>query len=1218
MINIKDILKQRVLVLDGAMGTMIQRHSFSESDFRGNEFKDWTINIKGCNDVLCRTQPDKIKQIHMQYLEAGADIIETNSFNSTSISLSDYNLQDYAYKINYESALLAREAADIFNKLNPDKPRFVAGSMGPTNRTASISPDVNRPEYRNVSYDELKEAYYVQSKGLIEGGVDIILIETIFDTLNAKAAISGVNKAINELRRVEIMLSLTVSDKSGRTLSGQTIEAFLASVMHADILSIGLNCSFGATDMLPFLRELGRLSPDFISAYPNAGLPNQFGEYDETPETMCSNVHAFLDERLVNIIGGCCGTTPEHIKHISDIAALAKPHIPSDITPIATLSGLEVLHIESSNNFLNIGERCNVAGSRKFLRLIKEKSYNEALNIARQQVEDGAQVIDINMDDAMLEAEQEMVVFLNLIASDPDICKVPIMIDSSKFNIIESGLKCVQGKSIVNSISLKEGEIQFLERAQKIKSLGAAVVVMAFDEKGQADTFERKIEICERAYNLLTQKIDFNPCDIIFDPNILAIATGIKEHNNYAKDFIDATEWIKKNLPHAMVSGGVSNLSFSFRGNNYLREVMHSVFLYHAIKVGMDMGIVNPSSAVDYQDIPSDLLVLVEDVILNRNEEATEKLIDVAESLKNNSVAKSDNIKEEQEFKTVEEKIIFALRKGISDNLEVYIDEALKKYNRAVDIIDGPLMSAMNEVGDLFGEGKMFLPQVVKSARTMKRAVEILTPYIESQKGDASATKSGKILISTVKGDVHDIGKNIVGIILACNNFEVIDLGVMVPTEEIIKAAKEHNVDFVCLSGLITPSLEEMCIVAKEMEREGMNIPLMIGGATTSELHTAIKIAPNYSGPVFHMKDAAQNPVLASKLQNPATREETINSLKISQDNIRESFKNKKCIPLYKARENSYKIDWDSYKIPIPKAEGITRLNNIDISEVRDFINWKFFFNAWKLSGNYSFTPDIIDNEQAQLDIIDSVESDKREKVREAMHLYIDANKMLNSLTLKMNCSVGIFNAYSDNEIIHIRFNDNIISIPTLRQQSDSQVNLSLSDFVAPEKYNDYIGTFVVAIGEEYNKYLDLFKDDDYKSLLLQSLADRLAEATSEWLHKKVREDIWGYEAQNLSTSKNVIRNENYKGIRPAIGYPSLPDMSLNFELDKILDYKQTGITLTEHGAMSPSSSVSGIYIAHPDSSYFLIGNIDNEQLKEYSDKRGVTVEEVLKYTTKL
>ena len=1213
MVNIKDILKERVLVLDGAMGTMIQKLSLTESDFRGEEFRDWNVNLKGCNDILSITQPDKIKRIHIEYLEAGADIIETNSFNSTSVSLADYDLAGYAARINYCSAMIAREAADLFNLNDPSKPRFVAGSIGPTNRTASISPDVSSPAERNITFDELAEAYYVQTKALIDGGVDLLLIETIFDTLNAKAAIFGAEKAIAETRPVPIMLSLTVSDKSGRTLSGQTIEAFLASVMHADVLSVGLNCSFGATDMLPFLRELGEKSVNFISAYPNAGLPNRFGEYDETPQTMRDNVKAFTDESLVNILGGCCGTTPEHISEICRLAETAKPHQISNPEQGSVLSGLEVLHINSSNNFLNIGERCNVAGSRKFLRLIKEKKYDEALEIARAQVEAGAQVIDINMDDAMLEAEQEMVTFLNLIASDPDICKVPLMIDSSKFNVIESGLKCVQGKPVVNSISLKEGEDSFLEKAALIKKMGAAVVVMAFDEIGQADTFERKKEICERAYNLLTQRIDFNPHDIIFDPNVLAIATGIKEHNNYARDFIEATRWIKANLPHAMISGGISNLSFSFRGNNYLREVMHSVFLYHAIKAGMDMGIVNPSSSIDYQDIPADLLTLVEDVVLNRDEDATERLIDIAHELKEKETSKGPSKADDLEGKSIEEKIIFALRKGITENLDTYISEALQKYDRAVDIIDGPLMQAMNEVGRLFGEGKMFLPQVVKSARTMKKAVELLTPTIEAQKESASTTKAGKFVIATVKGDVHDIGKNIVGIILACNNYEVIDLGVMVPTEEIIKAAIEFKADFVGLSGLITPSLEEMCNVAKDMERKGLNIPLMIGGATTSELHTAVKIAPNYSGPVFHLKDAAQNPIVAARLQNPSTKEEAVNELKTYQEDLRESLKEKKCISIEDARRRAFKSAPETQMIGAPLTPGRTLIENIPVSEIRSFINWKYFFNAWKVSGSFPFSEEFLSDNSKFESWIVTVPTDKRDKALHAFNLYRDANKMLDELNLTMNCIVGLYNAYSENDSIFIQTGNETFEIPTLRQQSDTPVSLSLSDFIAPKGKGDHIGTFAVAIGPEYTAYLKEFNKsgDDYDSILLQTLGDRLAEATSEWLHKKVRQELWGYEKEEIKTG-------DHQGIRPAVGYPSLPDMSLNFILDGILDFKSIGISMTEHGAMSPSSSVSGIYIAHPESSYFMLGDIDNDQMHEYADKRGVNTDEILKYTSKV
>ena len=917
--NLKKELENRVLVLDGGMGTMVQKYGLTELDYRGARFADSEFNQKGNNDLLCITRPDVIREIHAKYLEAGADIIETCSFNSQRISMSDYGMEANIRELNIAAARLAREEADRFTIQNPHKPRFVAGSVGPTNKTASISPDVNNPAMRGVTFAELAEAYQEQMEALIEGGVDALLIETIFDTLNAKAAIFAAEKAMDNCgRNVYLMLSATVADVSGRTLSGQTIEAFINSVSHANLLSIGLNCSFGAKDLKPYLQTVSNMAPCYVSAYPNAGLPNQFGEYDETPETMASQVVEYVNEKLVNIIGGCCGTTPEHICAYQAFVNDAEPRKPREKSRDMALSGLEPLVVKSCNLetgeterslFVNVGERCNVAGSRKFLRLISEKNYEEALSIARQQVEDGAQIIDVNMDDAMLDSKAEMVTFLNLIASEPEISKLPIMIDSSKWEVIEAGLQCVQGKCVVNSISLKEGEEAFLEKARKIRSYGAAVVVMAFDEKGQADTFERKKEICGRAYKLLTEKAGFLPQDIIFDPNVLAIATGIEEHNNYGVDFIEAARWIRQNLPYAKISGGVSNLSFSFRGNNPVREAMHSVFLYHAIKAGMDMGIVNAGMLQVYEDIPSDLLQCVEDVVLNRRPDATERMIEKAEEIKAQASGEKTERRDEWRSKPLNERIEYSLIKGIGDYLETDMEEARAAYPNVVEIIEKPLMDGMNTVGELFGAGKMFLPQVVKTARVMKKAVAILQPYIEAQKAD-NASKSGKILIATVKGDVHDIGKNIVSVILACNNYEIIDLGVMVPTEKIIQTALEEQVDIVCLSGLITPSLEEMCQVAAEMQKAGMRIPLMIGGATTSKIHTAVKIATQYEGPVFHMKDASQNTFAAAQVLNLKTRDAYIEKNRAEQQSIRDEQAAKKSnlMSIDEARKNKLNL----------------------------------------------------------------------------------------------------------------------------------------------------------------------------------------------------------------------------------------------------------------------------------------------------------------------
>ena len=1223
--TIQDALKQRILILDGAMGTMIQRYNLSENDYRGTLFTGHTGELKGNNDLLSLTQPRIISEIHEAYLQAGADIIETNTFNATSVSMSDYGVQNYIWEINRNAALLARKAADKYS--TADKPRFVAGAVGPTNKTCSMSPDVNNPAFRSLNYDNLVLSYLEQMKALLSGGVDALLIETVFDTLNAKAALYAAESAMEETGiHVPVMVSVTVSDSGGRTLSGQTLEAFLASVQHAPILTLGLNCSFGARDMKPFLKRLSEIAPYYISAYPNAGLPNRFGEYDETPEVMANQMKEFVEENLVNIIGGCCGTTPAHIALYNDLIANKKPHTPVDKPNVLWLSGLERLEIKPENNFINVGERCNVAGSRKFLRLISEKKYEEALDIARKQVEDGAQVIDINMDDAMLDAKSEMVTFLNLIASEPEISKVPIMIDSSKWEVIEAGLKCVQGKSIVNSISLKEGENAFLDHARIIKKLGAAMVVMAFDEKGQADSFERKTEVCERAYKLLTQKAGIDPNDIIFDPNILAIATGIDEHLNYGVDFIRATAWIKKNLPGAKVSGGISNLSFSFRGNNYIREAMHAAFLFHAIKAGMDMGIVNPGTAVTYTDIPEKVLSVIEDVILNRNQEATEKLITLADELKNQQSGTVSEKKDARAGMSLDERLEYALIKGISENLETDLAEAMKVYGKAVKIIDGPLMKGMNTVGELFGAGKMFLPQVVKTARTMKQAVAILEPFIETEKSDSgSSAKAGKFLLATVKGDVHDIGKNIVGVVLACNNYEVIDLGVMVPTETIIKTAIEEKVDIVCLSGLITPSLEEMCHVAEEMEKAGMNIPLMIGGATTSKIHTAVKIAPRYSGPVIHVKDASQNPLIAAQLANKETREIFLKQLREEQKNLRESIKEKMpLISLQEARKHKFETDWTKYNPVKPSLPGKIQKLHLSVKEIRPYINWIFFFNAWKLGGKFASIAFINGCDHCKASWLTQFPEQERAKAAEAMQLYKEASRMLDKLIdneIKTNILLGIFEADSQDESIHIHKGNSSFIIPCLRQQIQKKENnafyYSLSDFVMPSnmKRTDYVGVFTVTAGEEIENLIEYYKqqDDNYNALLLQSLADRIAEAATELLHYRVRKEIWGYSPDEEATVESLLK-EHYQGIRPAIGYPSLPDQSLTFDIGKLLGFDQIGVSLTENGAMKPNSTVSGIMIAHPQATYFHIGQIDMEQRSEYCSKRGFAIEDSNKW----
>ncbi len=1218
-------LQERILILDGGMGTMIQGFKLNEQDYRGDRFADFPGQLKGNNDLLCITRPDVIKSIHRQYLDAGADIFATNTFNANAISMEDYAMQEYVREINLAAGKLGREVADEFMAEHPDRTVFVAGSIGPTNKTASMSPDVSNPAYRAVTYKDVYKAYKEQVEALIDSGVDLILFETTFDTLNVKAGLEAAETALKEKGKdLPIMLSLTLSALGGRTLSGQTLGAFLASVQHINLVSIGLNCSFGAADMKPYLAELAKHAPYFISAYPNAGLPNSFGTYDETPEKMAVHVKPFIEEGLVNIIGGCCGTTPAHIAQYPALVKGAKPHVPAPEPDCLWLSGLELLEVKKENNFINIGERCNVAGSRKFLRLIKEGNYEEALTIARKQVEDGAQVIDINMDDGMLDAVKEMTTFLNLVASEPDIARVPVMIDSSKWEVIEEGLMCVQGKSIVNSISLKEGEEVFLAHAARIKQLGAAAVVMAFDEKGQADTFERKAEVCGRAYRLLREKIDFDPNGIIFDPNVLAIATGMEEHNGYGLDFIRAVEWIKQNLPGAKVSGGISNLSFSFRGNNYVREAMHSVFLYHAIGKGLDMGIVNPSSAVLYEDIEPEFRNLLEDVILYRRPEAAEELIAYAQNL---VVEKQGGTEEKHEAwreQPLKERLEYALIKGIGDHLEEDLQEALKAYPRAVDIIDGPLMSGMNKVGELFGAGKMFLPQVVKTARTMKKAVAILQPAIEAQKSAAGSAKAGKVVFATVKGDVHDIGKNIVSIVLACNNYEVIDLGVMVPAEVIVQTAMKEQPDLVCLSGLITPSLEEMVHVTDEMQKAGLTIPIMVGGATTSKLHTAIKIAPHYDYPVIHVLDASQNPLIAAKLLNPDTRDAYIENLNNEYEALRASMEKKKevLVSLSEARANPQQIDWKGYTPVVPNQMGIHVLPYIPLEEIIPYIHWTFFFTAWKLNGRFAGITQIHGCDACRASWLADFPEEDRAKAAEAMQLYKDAVKLLDRLVeMKAEyCKAiyGFFPANSDGDTIRM----GEIAIPVLRQQSKKEegVYKSLADYIMPvsEGRTDYAGAFVVTAGvgaEDLKNKLEE-EGDTYNSMLLQTLTDRLAEALAEYLHEKVRKEYWGY-APDEALSIPDLYKVKYQGIRPAIGYPSLPDQLLNYTLDNLLDMSQIHVKLTENGAMYPTATVSGIYIAHPDSQYFMIGSIDEEQMKDYAARRNLSEAEAKKLLNK-
>ena len=1215
-----DILNRRVLILDGAIGSLIQQFDLMEADYRGTRFVHLPGQMKGNNDMLSITRPDVVRKIHEEYLNAGADIIETNTFNATRISMEDYQMIEYVREMNLASARLAREIADEYTRKNPDKPRFVAGSIGPTNKTASISSDVNDPASRSVTFDKLVAAFGEQIDALIDGGVDLLLIETIFDTLNAKAALFAA-KQVMQSKEIEIpiMISATLSGKSGRLLSGQTLDALLASIQHIPVLSAGLNCSFGASDMKPFLKELGKKAPYYISAYPNAGLPNRFGEYDETPEKMAEQIAEYINEELVNIIGGCCGTTPAHIAAYSKLVENAQPHKPVPKPNALWLSGLDLLEIKPDNNFANIGERCNVAGSRKFLRLIKEKKYDEALNIARKQVEDGAQILDVNMDEGMLEAKDEMMHFLNLLVSDPDIARVPVMVDSSKWEVIEAGLKCLQGKSIVNSISLKEGEAEFLKRAGKIQSYGAAVVVMAFDEQGQADVFERKIAVCERAYKLLTEKLSFNPHDIIFDPNVLAVATGMETDATYGIDFIKSVEWIKSNLPHAKISGGISNLSFSFRGNNYIREAMHAVFLYHAIQKGMDMGIVNPSTAVNYADIPEEALSIIEDVILNRRPDATERLIDFAQGTKDTELTATSEKQQAWRNTRVEERLEHALIKGIEDYLEGDLAEALQKYPRAVDIIDNILMSGMNRVGELFGAGKMFLPQVVKTARTMKKAVAVLQPYIEAEK-EGISTK-GKFLIATVKGDVHDIGKNIVSVVLSCNNFEVIDLGVMAPPEKIVETAIKEKVDFIGLSGLITPSLEEMCIVAQEMEKAKMNIPLLIGGATTSKLHTAVKIAPNYSGITIHGNDASQCAVIASRLIAPENNQYIL-EIKNEQERLRQSLDQPAAlISLEEARKHAPKINWSAYKAPVPKQVGTQVIDVIPIENVVSYINWRYFFATWKMGGHYDGIEEVIYSDKKTATWINAFPQDERTKAAEAAKLLKDATYLVNKLIQNrhplIQAITGFFPACSEEGSIII--DDK--RIPVLRQQiqkeDEGAVYYSLSDFIAPKLSGktDYVGAFVITAGLGIEPMIEMLEKngDNYQVLLLKSLTDRLAEAAAEYLHELVRTDLWGYASGEKLSMKDKFK-ANYQGIRPAVGYPSLPDQSGNFMLDELLDMSRIQVSLTENGAMYPNATVSGLFIAHPQSTYFAVGKIDEEQLLIYAKNKNEPVEAAKKW----
>lgn len=1209
-------LEKRILILDGAMGTMIQRYNLTDEDYRGERFKTFPHDLKGNNDLLSLTQPDIILAIHKEYLEAGADIIETNTFSCTSIAMADYHMEELVYELNIESAKLAKKATAAYNQINPNKPRFVAGSIGPTNRTASISPDVNNPGYRAVYFDQLVESYTEQIRGLMDGGVDLLLIETVFDTLNCKAALYAADSYFMDCgKRLPIMVSGTITDASGRTLSGQTTEAFYNSISHIPLLSVGLNCALGAKELRPYVQEISRISEFNVCIYPNAGLPNAFGGYDESPESMGTEIEDFLKEGFINIIGGCCGTTPDHIRRMAELAAKYSPRVLAKPEPLPRFAGMEPLTIFKGANFVNVGERTNVTGSKAFARLILENKYEDALSVALSQVEGGAQIIDVNMDEGMLDSVNAMHKFLNLIASEPDIAKLPIMIDSSKWEVIEAGMKCVQGKGIVNSISLKEGEDKFREQARKVRRYGFAVIVMAFDESGQADSFDRRIQICERAYKILTEEIGFPPQDIIFDPNILTVATGIEEHNNYAVDFINATRWIKKNLPGALVSGGVSNISFSFRGNNLVREAMHAAFLYHAIQAGLDMGIVNAGMIEVYENIPQELLVKVEDVLLNRRPDATEILVEYAETVK----SKGKEMERDETWRTlpVKERLTHALVKGIVEYIDIDTEEARQQYEKPLHVIEGPLMDGMNIVGDLFGEGKMFLPQVVKSARVMKKAVAYLMPYLEAEKTSGSSSSAGKILMATVKGDVHDIGKNIVGVVLGCNNYEVDDMGVMVHAQKILDRAKEINADIIGLSGLITPSLDEMAHVAKEMERQGFKTPLLIGGATTSRIHTAVKIAPHYSGPVVHVLDASRSVPVAGSLISIEQKETFVEAIKTEYSQLRADHlkrnQAKDYVSLADARKNALKIDWAQSHPIKPSFLGTKVFENYPLDELAQYIDWTPFFQTWELSGKY---PRILEDPIVG---------------KEATKLFKDAKELLNKFikdkSLQANAVIGFFpaNREHDDDITLYQLdasgnedrNQALCVLHNLRQQGQKGggvVNLSLGDFIAPKSSgkNDYIGAFAVTAGIGLDAIVKKFEadHDDYNSIMAKAIADRLAEAFAERMHEKVRKEFWGYAPDENLDVEGLIK-ETYPGIRPAPGYPACPDHTEKLTLFNLLDAgNKTGITLTESMAMMPAAAVSGWYFSHPESRYFGLGKITKDQVEEYSRRKGWTLEE--------
>ncbi|WP_261816102.1 methionine synthase [Vibrio gallicus] len=1198
-------LQQRILLIDGGMGTMIQNQKLEEADYRGERFADWHSDLKGNNDLLVLTQPQLIKQIHSQYLEAGADILETNTFNATTIAMADYDMESLSAEINFAAAKLAKQAAQEWTAKTPEKPRYVAGVLGPTNRTCSISPDVNDPGFRNVSFDELVIAYKESTLALIEGGSDLILIETVFDTLNAKACSFAVESVFDDLGySLPVMISGTITDASGRTLSGQTTEAFYNSLRHVKPISFGLNCALGPDELRQYVEELSRISESYVSVHPNAGLPNAFGEYDLSAEDMAEQIGEWANSGFLNLVGGCCGTTPEHIQAMAEAVEGVSPRSLPEISNACRLSGLEPLTIEKETLFVNVGERTNVTGSARFKRLIKEELYEEALEVARQQVENGAQIIDINMDEGMLDAEACMERFLKLCASEPEISKVPIMVDSSKWEVIEAGLKCIQGKGIVNSISLKEGKEKFVAQAKLIRRYGAAVIVMAFDEVGQADTRERKLEICSNAYHILVDEVGFPAEDIIFDPNIFAVATGIDEHNNYAVDFIEAVADIKRELPHAMISGGVSNVSFSFRGNNYVREAIHAVFLYHCFKNGMDMGIVNAGQLEVYDNVPEKLRIAVEDVVLNRHSDATENLLEVAEAYRENSVGGQED-RSAQEWRTwpVTKRLEHALVKGITEFIIEDTEEARQQATKPLEVIEGPLMDGMNVVGDLFGEGKMFLPQVVKSARVMKQAVGHLEPYINSDK--QVGRTNGKILLATVKGDVHDIGKNIVGVVLQCNNYEIIDLGVMVSCDKILKVAKEENVDIVGLSGLITPSLDEMVHVAKEMERLGFDLPLMIGGATTSKAHTAVKIEQNYSNPVVYVNNASRAVGVCTSLLSDELKGNFVEKLNLDYERVREQHARKrpksKPITLEKARENRVAIDWATYTPPRPQTLEPIIIKDMDISILRQYIDWTPFFMTWTLMGKY---PAILEHEEVG---------------EEAKRLYQDANDLLDKVEsegiIKANGMCQLFPANSHGDDIEVYRDESrtevIKTLHHLRQQTKKPkgFNYCLSDYIAPKESGkaDWIGAFAVTGGIGERELADHYKaqGDDYNAIMIQAVADRLAEAFAEYLHQKVRTEIWGYSPDEQLGNEDLIR-EKYQGIRPAPGYPACPEHTEKGPLWELMDVENTiGMSLTSSYAMWPGASVSGWYFSNPECRFFAVAQIQEDQVKDYANRKG-------------